>query len=92
MDKRIYDMANNIVTGFSEEENAEQDIRKLTEAETGKYMHNFRKRKKGGKKSIPGPGKMAVCAAALLLIVGTAAASSEAVSYTHLTLPTIYSV
>lgn len=77
MDKRIYDMANNIVTGFSEEENADQDKRKLTDTEIRKYMHNFRKRRKGGKKSIPGPGKMAVCAAALLLIVGTAAASSE---------------
>lgn len=71
MDKKIYNMANDIVTDFTELES-----RKLSEKEIGKYQRSFRKRWKGGR-SIPGPGKMAVCAAALILIVGTTAASGE---------------
>ena len=71
MDKKIYNMANDIVTDFTELES-----RKLSEKEIGKYQRSFRKRWKGGR-SIPGPGKMAVCAAAIILIVGITAASGE---------------
>lgn len=72
MDKKIYDMANDIVTDATELES-----RKLSVKEIGKYQRSFRKRWKGGRRSIAGPGKMAVCAAALILAAGITATNSE---------------
>lgn len=85
MNKKIYDMANDIVTDFSETEEQE-----LSRKEVEKYEAAFQKRLKTRESKAAGRGKgrnksikrgrslkMAVCAASAVIVIGIAASSSE---------------
>ena len=85
MNKKIYDMANDIVTDFSETEEQE-----LSRKEVEKYEAAFQKRQRTRESEAAGRGKgrnksikrgrslkMAVCAASAVIVIGIAASSSE---------------